>query len=414
MKLLLFWSAVGALAYTYAIFPIITLFRAVLLQRPYRTAPITPSVSMIVAARNEATTIEAKLDNLAALDYPRDRLEVIVVSDGSYDGTDEIVRARSDGLVRLVAPGRVGKGAALGIGVEASSGEVLVFSDANSMYERGALRALVAPFADETIGGVAGNQVYLPASSAGRADGVLAGEQRRWDVDRLFKRAQSHAGSVTGATGAIYAIRRALFRPIPEGVTDDLMNTLVVIAQGHRFVFAEDAIALEPVAPSREAEFTRKVRVMTRGLRSVLVMRELLDPRRYGFFSLQLFTHKVLMRTMAGSLIVLAVVSPTLWRRGRLYRLATVTQAAAYGIGGAALGAPGSRLGRSRLASLAGYVILVNVASLRACWNIVSGRRIDRWEPVTRGQSATPKGSVPVARIDVPVSAPPESGAETA
>ena len=254
------------LAYTYLLFPALVVLRALLRPRPHASADIAPPVSIVIAAYNEAATIGAKLENLLSLDYPRDRLEVVIASDGSEDGTDEIVRAHANGTVRLLSLPRRGKAEALNAAVAAASGEILVFSDANSIYAPDAVRALVRPFADPTVGGVAGDQRYLVA---GGSDGVAAGEQSYWDFDRLLKLTESRAGNVISATGAIYAVRRSLFRPVPVGVTDDFATSTSVIAQGYRLVFAPDAVAYEPVAPAVELEFGRKVRVITRGLRGL-------------------------------------------------------------------------------------------------------------------------------------------------
>ena len=394
-----FWATLGLLAYTYGVFPIVVLARGRLRRRPATEAPITPTVSLIIAARNEEAVIGQKLANVVALDYPHDRLEVIVVSDGSEDATDEIVRAAGDERVRLIAPGRVGKGRALGLGVAASTGEILVFTDANSQFEPGAIRALARRFAGPAVGGVAGNQVYRPEH---RADIAASGEQSYWNFDRALKRALSGAGNLTSATGAIYAIRREIFRPIPEGVTDDFMNSLQVIAQGRRLVFAEDAVAYETVAGTRRTEFRRKVRVATRGLRCVFVRRELLDVRRYGFFSIQLFSHKVLLRTMATPLILLAATSAVLARRGGLYRLAALGQAAFYGLGLIGLTVNGSRFGSSRLLAFPAYFILANAAALMAVWNLLRGRAIDRWEPARSARSGTPADAKPAEHTPAP------------
>ncbi len=390
MRRALFWSALGVLAYTYFVFPLVVLLRAARRPRPHLTADVTPSVTMVIAARNEAAAIGAKLENLLSLDYPEERFEVVVASDGSDDGTNEIVRAYANRGVRLESLPRLGKAAALDAAVAQANGDILVFSDANSMYAHDALRALVRPFADPLVGGVAGDQRYLGATDA---DAIASGERSYWDLERRLKAAESLAGNVISATGAIYAIRRSLFRPVSAGVTDDFFTSTGVIAQGHRLVFAPDAVAYEPVSKTAEIELGRKVRVMTRGLRGVLLRRELLDPRRHGFYSLQLFTHKVLRRTMVFPLLALAAISPFLWSRGVLYRAATVTQAAFYGLGAAGMLLAGRPLGRRKALALPAFFTLVNLASLRAVWNVVRGRHIDRWEP--RRSETTTDGAAP-------------------
>jgi cellulose synthase/poly-beta-1,6-N-acetylglucosamine synthase-like glycosyltransferase len=259
---------------------------------------------------------------------------------------------------------------------------VLVFSDANSIFEPGALRALVRPLADATIGGVAGNQRYLPPAEDAEATAV--GEQRYWDLDRAFKVAASRAGNAIGATGAIYAVRRELVQPLRDDVNDDLLNSLRVIDAGFRLVFAENAVAYEHVSAKTEQEFARKVRVMVRGLRCVLVMRRVLDPRRTGFYAVHLLSQKVLLRTMVGPLAALAVSAPLLWRRGRLYRAATVGQGALYALGTAGIALGDRPAAKSKLLALPAYFVLVNAASAVALWKLVRGERLGLWATTTR------------------------------
>lgn len=340
-----------------------------------------------MAAYNERSSIGAKVENSLALDYPSDRLEIIVASDGSDDGTDDIVRARETEGVRLLSLPRGGKAVALDAAVAASSGEILVFSDANSMYAPDAIRALVRPFADDRVGGVAGNQRYRPGVVAA---GTAEGERTYWNFDRLLKEAESRAGSTISATGAIYAIRRTLFRGVPVGVTDDFAVSTSVIAQGYRLVFAPDAIAWEPVASTGTVEWGRKVRVITRGLRGVWERRELLSPR-HGFYAVQLLSHKLLRRLMGVPLLVMFVVAPTLWRHGWLYRLATLGQSALVALGTLGLLLGKGRIGRHRLVAAPAFFLMVNAAALTAAWNVIRGRRIDRWEP---DRTSDPSGDV--------------------
>jgi GT2 family glycosyltransferase len=343
-----------------------------------RAAPIEPRVSVVMAARNEAAAIAARLDNLLELDYPAGQLEIVVASDGSDDATVQIARGYAERGVRTLALERVGKADALNAAVSAAAGEIVVFTDANSMFEPGALRALVAPFADPEVGGVAGDQRYLPA---GGQDPDAAGERSYWDFDRRVKLAESAAGSTVSATGAIYAIRRELFEPVRPGVTDDFITSTAVISQSRRLVFAADAVAWEPVAASSKLEYGRKVRIMTRGLRGVAARRDLLDPRRTGFYAVQLASHKILRRVMAVPLLIVAATAVLLWPQGAIYQLTTLGAAALAGLGAIGLAVPRSRLGRQRPVGLAAFFVLVNVASLQAIFNLLTGRRIDRWEP---------------------------------
>jgi len=373
-----FFVASGLVGYTYVLFPGLVLLRARLRPRPHLSAPITPPVSVIVAARNEARSIGAKLDNLLNLDYPQDRLQVVVAADGCDDDTDSAARARGDERIRVVSLPRVGKAGALNAAVGVATGEILVFSDANSLYARDALRALVAPFADSDVGAVAGDQRYL----ADHAEAAVAtGERLYWDLDRAIKRAESRGGNAVSATGAIYAVRRELFSQVPPGVTDDFATSTAVIARGKRLVFAPEAIAFEPVARTGRDEFARKVRVMTRGLNAVVARHELLDPRRYGFYALQLLSHKVLRRLMALPLAALALSAAVEARRSRAFRALAAAQGILYGLGTTGLFLRRSGGWRSRVVALPAYFCLVNGASLAALWNVLRRREIDRWEP---------------------------------
>jgi len=221
-------------------------------------------------------------------------------------------------------------------------------------------------------------------------DGIAQGERGYWDLDRQLKLAESRAGNVVSATGAIYAIRRELFRPVIPGVTDDFITSVGVVDQGKRLVFAEDAVAFEPPARSGGDEFGRKVRIMTRGLRGTIVMRRLMDPRRTGFYAIQLAWHKVLRRLMVVPLIGLFVSSLALVRGGPLYALAAAAQLAGYALGVAGLALRGRPAGRSKALSLPAFFMLVNGAALKAVIDIARGRRIERWDPIRNAEADQP------------------------
>jgi cellulose synthase/poly-beta-1,6-N-acetylglucosamine synthase-like glycosyltransferase len=375
MRRAAFWTAVGSIVYTYLGFPILLAIRAAIAPRPWRRAAIEPTVTLIVVAHNEAASIAAKLANIAQLDYPAECLEVLIASDGSDDGTDAIVR-RHEPRVQLLALPRDGKAAALNAAIARASGEILVFSDANSMYRPDALRSLVRNFADPSVGGVAGDQRYRDDAGADNR-----GEVAYWEIDRVMKLLESRAGSVISATGAIYAIRASLAVTVPADVTDDFYLSVATIRQGSRLVFEPDAVAYEPAKESHGAEFGRKVRIMTRGLTGVKRHAVLLDPRRAGFYAVQLLTHKVLRRLVFVPLVISALSATSLARRRPFYALVALLQLAGWTSGIAGLLLRGTAAGRARPLALPAYFILVNVAAARAAWNVVRGRSIDRWSP---------------------------------
>jgi hypothetical protein len=176
-------------------------------------------------------------------------------------------------------------------------------------------------------------------------------------------------------------VRRELFSPVPPGVTDDFATSTAVIAHGKRLVYAPGAIAFEPVARTGRDEFARKVRVMTRGLNAVVARRELLDPRRHGFYAFQLLSHKVLRRLMALPLAAVALSTAVEARRSPAFRVLAAAQGALYALGAAGLVIRRGGRRRSRVVALPAYFCLVNGASLAALWNVVRRREIDRWEP---------------------------------
>lgn len=371
-------GSAALVVWTYAAFPAVVLARAVARPRPVRADDVVPTVSVLIAAHDEVAAIGAKLDNVLAADYDPARLEVVVAADGCTDGTQDVVRSFADRGVRLLALPRVGKARALDAALAACSGDVVVFSDANSMLAPDALRRLVRPFADPDVGGVAGDQRYLPAGERPSVAGD--GERAYWSLDRMLKSAESRGGSVVSATGALYAVRRELVPAVREGVTDDFWVSTGVVAGGHRLVFEPSAQVFEPVADEVGLEYGRKVRVMTRGLRGVLGRRALLDPRAHGFYAVQLVTHKLLRRLMVVPLGLLLLDCLVRSRRSRPYALAVGAQVVLHGSG--ALGVLLDRRGRCpRVLAVPAYFALVNAASARALLNLATGTRIDRWEP---------------------------------
>jgi cellulose synthase/poly-beta-1,6-N-acetylglucosamine synthase-like glycosyltransferase len=391
MALAVFWLSAALLVWIYLGFPLVLALRATLRPRPQATPSpsadaLLPRVSYVIAVHNERAVIDAKLANIEETDYPANRLEVILVSDGSNDGTQERAMAHAGPTeIELLDLARVGKNAALDAGVSAASGEILFFSDADSMLEPQALRCIVDRFADPAIGGVAGDYHY----DRGPAEGE--GERAYWNVDRIWKTLESRGGSVTSATGQIYAIRRNLYQPVPDGVTDDFFVSTGAIAAGLRLVFEPRAIARGPVAESMDAEFRRKVRLMGRGFSSVWQRRALLDPRRTGFYALQLLSHKVLRRLAGVPIAGLFVATPVLVGVHPIYWLALIGQLGFHGL--AALGWLGRNRARgpSRLLTLPLFFDMANFAGLVALVDVLLGRQRRGWVPERR--SAEP--SVP-------------------
>ncbi len=379
---LLFWGAAGLIGYTYAGFPLLVALRALLFPRPVAEGPDQPPVTLVVAAHNEEAVIARKIENSLTLDYPADRLTIIVASDGSDDDTVAVARSVESGRVIVMELPRAGKNATLNAAVDRADGEILLFTDADTMLEPDALSMLVRCFSDPEVGGVGGD--YRHTDGEGRS----AGEGAYWSFDRRLRQLQARSGTMTSAGGGIFAIRRSLFRPIPSGVSDDFYTSVQVPAGGKRLVFESRSVAYGPIAVTQAAEFQRKVRIISTGLRGVLSVRRALDPRTHGFFAVQLLTHKGLRRLMAFPLVALYAASLRARTAGGLYRVAALLQTGLYGAGLAGWLLRGHPAGRSRLLALPAYFAMVNVASVVAVWKLLSGAREDVWVP-DRGESAS-------------------------
>lgn len=366
------------IAVPFVVYPLLLWLRARFAHSPVRAAAITPAVDLVICVHNEADVIEGRIGNALGLDYPSDRLTVWIASDGSTD--DTVVRAeqlarRYPGRVRVLDLPRTGKAGALIGAVTAGDAGVIAFSDANSEWQPDALRHLVAPLNDPTVGGVAGDQRYRHRRPGESRES--SGERGYWSFDRLLKRWQAEAGSTVSATGAIYCIRRPLFEAPPEDATDDFMISTGVIAAGKRLAFSPDAVAIEPPAASTGLEFHRKVRVISRGLRSVLYRRALLDPRRTGIYGLQLLVHKLWRRLVWLPVLVLLICAPFAMLAGGPAGILGAIVLAVSAL--ALIGTATDRLRRYRLFAIPAYVAVVNAACLVATCNLLTGRRITRW-----------------------------------
>lgn len=375
---LLVWASAAAVVSVYLLYPA----SLALLSRFRRRRPIPPEgplprVTLIVSAFNERGVIRQKLENALALSYPRERLEILVISDGSDDGTDDIVREFEARGVRLCRQEpRAGKTLGLTRFVPQARGEVLLFSDANSVYDALAVRKLVRHFADPGVGYVVGHQRYLDA--AGSA--VSRAEQLYWAYEVFLKKCESRLGSVVGGDGAIYAIRAELFSPLEADDINDFVNPLQIVARGYRGVFDEEAFCHEHTASSFQGEFRRKTRIVNRSLRGLLRVPAVLNPLRVGWFAYQITFHKLLRWFVPYFLISLFLGTAALAGRGEgsMYAALLGAQLVFYG---AAAGRAWTPWGRSKVFYIPYYFCLVNLAAFRGTLSVLGGHRYVTWTP---------------------------------
>jgi cellulose synthase/poly-beta-1,6-N-acetylglucosamine synthase-like glycosyltransferase len=371
-------------AWVYAGYPLTLALLGRLRPRPRRRAPLELPLSVIVAAHDEVAVIADKVADVLASDYPARLLELIVASDGSADGT--VGAARRAGATRVLDLPRVGKLPALNRAAEVSSGEILVLTDADTLFERRTLRELVSNFADERVGGVAANVVRC-VDEDGRP--VARGEGLYWRYERLVKRLEDRVGSVVSASGHLYAVRRRFFAPSTlAAATDDFLISSQVVRAGGRLAFDESAIVLVATPEEAGTELRRKVRVMNGGLRAALALGDALLPTRTGLYAVEVVFHKLLRRLVAFFLVALLASSAVLAARDPAWWIALGPQLGFY-----ALAAAGGLLARSPWGRLKPlwipfFFCLANAAAALAVLSLLAGVRFERWEPVEMRGSA--------------------------
>lgn len=368
------WALAVLVAYTYVGYPVLLGFLARIRPKPLSQADIRPTVSLIIAAHNEEMCIREKLANSLALDYPRDRLEIWVASDASTDRTDAIVAEFAGQGVRLNAvPERRGKSHAQNRTAEMASGEVLVFSDANSMYEPDAVAKLVRNLADPSVGYVSGELRYRTPRSA-----IGAGEGLYWRYETWIKRKESATGNIINGNGAIYAVPRRHFVPVTEHLGADLWLPLTQIRRGLRTVHEPEAIAYEETSLTAADEYGRKQRSVARAIHVLTDHADLLNPFRYGLTSLKLLSHRYLRYAVPYLVVALFIVNALLLSSA-FFRVVMGLQLAFYAA--ALIGAYLQRRGKRIVVFYAPYYFcVVNFAAVRGAIRFLRGERVQVWE----------------------------------
>ena len=374
---LLAWGGLGVMVYAYFGYP--ALLFLVARVRRFRVSAVgsdLPCVTMIVAAWNEEAVIGDKIENTLSQDYPSDCLSLIVVSDGSTDGTDGIVEkyAAKTTRVRLLhTEGREGKSVALNIGAAAASGDVLVMTDANAIFEPDAVRRLVHPLADPAVGAASGQLSYR------KGEGTEATEGAYWRYEQIVKRIESSTGSLLGANGSIYALRRSLYRPVKPRDVNDFRIPYEVLLQGKAVVLEPRAVSLETAALGLWGEYGRKARIMSRAIPTMLGLIPRTIASRRCLMLWQLISHK-LLREVQG-IFFLGMFVGSAWGAigGDLLLLAfLVGQLALYSLGLLGWAAPHARLRPLRLAA---HFDMIALASIAALGRWIGGRVRPTWEP---------------------------------
>ena len=382
-----FWLSAAALLYTYAGYPLLLFLISSLRPRPVERNEFLPTVTLIITAYNEERHLSEKLENTLALDYPAELLEIIVASDCSSDRTDDIAREFKNRGVKLVRQReRLGKTAAQNSAVEQARGEIILFSDATSSYQRDVVRMLMPSFADPGVGCVAGRLVYVdPAESH-----VGKGARSYWSYEVFLKKHESRAGSLIGASGCLYAVRRSAYVPLYHEACSDFIIATKMVEQGLRAVYEPLAVCTEETNRQSGREMNMRVRIIAQTFTDLWRHRTMMNPLRRGFYALQLLSHKVMRYFVPFFLIALLAASAILARGSLSFQLLLVLQLAGYGAG--VLAWLLDRAGvRSRLLVLPQYFLLANIASLIAFYKFLRGERYARWEPIRDSASIQPQ-----------------------
>lgn len=335
-----------------------------------------PSISFILSAYNEEAVLREKLENTLALDYPKEKIDIVVLSDASTDQTDSIAESFADqGIRALRSLSRAGKSSNLTRFVPQTQGSILVFSDANSLYQKDAVRRLVAHFSDPKVGYVVGSQRYQPKETGQTHDS----ENQYWELELKIKEWESNLSSVVGADGAIFAMRRELFEPLDDSDISDFLGPLKIVSRGFRGVFDPKAICYEAPVSTMNRNFYRKVRIITRSLQAIFKVPAVLMPWKTGWFALQVWLHKVLRWFSPVSLMLLVIGAAISAASGELagkvilgFAMTWLGLASLYLI---------PRLRRNRVVSAACYSLVINAAAFIGIISAFRGRKINSWKP---------------------------------
>ena len=373
------WILLGLQLYVYFGYPFVMMVLARLKKKrkdQFLLTPFEPRVSVIIPARNEEETIGKKLQNSLQLKYPKDKIEIIVVSDNSQDRTEQVVKTfEKDGVRLIVLSEQIGKTGAQNVGVEVSSGEILIFSDANALYTPDAVRHLVNHFQNLEVGCVSGELCYS------NTQGTVVGREENfyWEYEKFIKRQEDRVGSILGANGSIYAVRKSDYVPLEQDIISDFIEPLEIAARGKKVVYESKAVSCEEVSLLFEEEFARKRRIVARSIYSLFLHRNLLNPFLNRILAFELISHKILRWLSPFFMVGLLVTSGLLALHG-FYRLIFYAQFGFY-----VMGVLGHLLkSHKRLPTwifMPYYFCLIGYSSVLGVIDFCRGKQTTFWEP---------------------------------
>jgi cellulose synthase/poly-beta-1,6-N-acetylglucosamine synthase-like glycosyltransferase len=365
---IIFWGCFALISYSYFGYVIWLWLAACLNKRPVGRGEIKPSVSIIIAVRNEEANLPEKLENLRRLDYPREKVQVIITSDGSSDGTVGLLLGRSAEITPVILEQPRGKAGALNEAVRRSTGDILVFLDARQTVDQNAVSELVSCFSDPSIGAVSGELLLQAAAEVP----VINALGIYWKIEKMIRKLESESGSVVGVTGAIYAIRREFYTEIPLGtILDDVFVPMNVVRMGRRVIFQPSAIARDRLFIEKGKEFSRKVRTLTGNYQLLSLAPWLLSPKNPILF--RFLSHKI-SRLMVPLFLVGMVVSSALID-DFFYHLLFGAQLVFYAL--ATLGLVNSPMRKVKPIVIVSTFVSLNLAATMAFYNFLTRREAE-------------------------------------
>ncbi|MBI4855347.1 MAG: glycosyltransferase family 2 protein [Acetobacterium woodii] len=365
----IFWFLFLLVFYVYAVYPLV--LRIINFSgKSSKNEEITPSVTLFVPVYNEAGVIKEKILNSLDLNYPKDKLEIIVASDGSTDETVSIARDFfNEEMVIFDDKERKGKNYVINKYIPKCSGKIIVFTDANSFFDRNAIKKLVRDFSDERVGCVVGNLKYVDKkTSVGKGEGLY------FRYESMIKMLEGRHGTLVAATGSIYAIRKSLFIPLDSDVANDFAHPIQIAARGYKVVFESEAVAYEKATSSSDEEFKRRARIVTRGITAFLRYRERYRMLR-GMWGFCFISHKLLRWLVPFFLIVLFLTN--LFLHSTFFKFTLYSQIGFYS---AALTGAFFKEKIGRFFSIPFYFCLINSAALIGIIRYLRGSRESVWE----------------------------------
>jgi cellulose synthase/poly-beta-1,6-N-acetylglucosamine synthase-like glycosyltransferase len=375
---IVFWTSACLLIYTYIGYPLLVYLLSQVRPIITKRENIEPKVTILITAYNEERDIKTKLENTLQLDYPKDKLEILVASDGSTDNTDNIVLQFTAQGVRLFRQeGRVGKTITQNNAVEQSTGEIILFSDATTDYQPNVLREMLPNFADESVGCVAGKLIYVDKTKST----VGKGAKGYWNYETFLKESESRACSLIGASGCLYAVRKSAYVPMYAEACSDFLIATLIYEQGLRTIYEPNAVCEEETNRQSDKEFLMRVRVISQTFTDLWRNRRMLNPFRSGFYSIQLISHKVFRYAVPLFLLLTFISSIFLTPNSLFFGVALTLQIMFYTMAFVAWLA--ERLGKKLgVLAIPLYFVLANWASVVAFYRFLSGKTYARWEPI--------------------------------